>query len=367
VSNIAKEIKQVNDYQVLTDKGFIDIDHIIKTIPFKKYIVLFESGIEIECADNHTFIDTEYNEIYAKNLKEGDKILSQEGYDIVFDIFETEEYENMYDLNLQHHHLYYTNGILSHNSNTMSNFAARQVIHGHNVALMTLEMSQDAFAQRFDAMYSMMDINRMYLGTTNKAKLVRELRNLRDNENRGELFIKQYPTGQASIRDFRIYLRELLMRDIKMDIVYVDYINLMKSMNKDMNGSQMYQNVKSIAEELRALSFEFECPVVSVSQLNREGSAVNFESLDFTYIAESMGLPATADFMAIYGVDEDALVYQNEVHYKIVKNRLGGQVGAMDKFYFDARTLKMYDNPELDQWLDDANKTGDERNAADMR
>jgi replicative DNA helicase len=247
-------------------------------------------------------------------------------------------------------------------SQTMINFAARQVLAGHNVVIMTLEMAQDAFAQRFDSVYSLLDINRMYLGDERR-KLKDKLVDIKATENRGELYIKQFPTGDASVSDFRVYLRELLMRDIKPDILYIDYINLMKSV---MEADGMYSRIKKIAEELRALSFEFEIPVVSVSQLNREGGFVGFTELDFNYVAESMGLPATADFMAIYGVDEDAMVYESETNYKLVKNRLGGRVGEIGTFYIDNRTLKMYDSSELDLWISDANITGDTRNIAEQ-
>lgn len=246
-------------------------------------------------------------------------------------------------------------------SNTMANFAARQVLRGKNVALLTLEMSQDMFAQRFDSIYSYLDINRMYLGA-NRRRLTDKLAETKATENRGELYIKHYPTGVAKVSDFRKYLRELKMRGIELDIIYVDYINLMKP--ESSGSSDLYNKVKGIAEELRALSFEFELPVVSVSQLNREGSFVGFEELDFNYIAESMGLPATCDFLSIYGLDEDKLIYESEVHYKIVKNRLGGRVGEIGKMYFDSRNLKMYDESEIDQWVEDANISGDERNMA---
>lgn len=213
-------------------------------------------------------------------------------------------------------------------SNTMANFAARQVLHGHNVVMLTLEMSEEMFAQRFDSIYSLLDINRMYLGD-NKTELIRKLKAIKEDPNRGNLWIKQFPTGAATVRDFRIYLRELLMRDKQPSIMYVDYINLMKSALSKYK--DLYSSVKSIAEELRALSFEFEIPLVSVSQLNREGSFVGFEELDFNYIAESMGLPATCDFMSIIGTDENSLIYESELHNKIVKNRLGGRVGEIWK------------------------------------
>ena len=248
-------------------------------------------------------------------------------------------------------------------SNTMANFAARQAMNGLNPVIISLEMGEDAFAQRFDGIYSQMDINRMYISRPYKRRLMDRLREIKATEGRGEVFIKQFPTGDASVLDFKIYLRELIMRDIKPHILYVDYINLMKTAYKVENN--MYSTVKRGAEELRALSFEFEIPVVSVSQLNREGTFVNFVELDFNYIAESLGVPATADFMAILGTDEDSMVYENEILYKITKNRLGGRVGQFDKFYLDAKSLKMYDSSELDEWIEDAEISGDDRVSID--
>jgi len=250
-------------------------------------------------------------------------------------------------------------------SNFLANIAARQVKNGYNVALMTLEMAEVAFAQRFDAIYTLLDINKMYNVPDVKQKLITALRELKNDTNRGDLYIKQFPTGEASVLDFKIYLRELLMRGIKIDIIYADYINLMKTAYKVENN--MYSTVKRISEELRALSFEFEVPVVSVSQLNREGSFVGFEEINFNYIAESIGLPATADFMCIMGVDEDNMIYQNELSCKIVKNRLGGRVGESLKLYYDARSLKMYDETEMEQWIQDRSISGDEREAAQIQ
>ena len=74
-----------------------------------------------------------------------------------------------------------------------------------------------------------------------------------------------------------------------------------------------------------------------------------------------MGVPATADFMMIMGANDDDAVYQNEVHYKIVKNRLGGRVGETDKFFYDARSMKMYCSTELEHWMNDIEISGDER------
>ena len=242
-------------------------------------------------------------------------------------------------------------------STTLANLAARQALHGHNVVLMTLEMSEDAFAQRFDSILSLIDINRMYMGD-NKSKLVKLLSDVKKTRDIGEIYIKEFPTGAASVRDFRVYLRELLIRGVKPDILYADYINLMQSEHKT-DGS-LYSSIKRVSEELRALSFEFKVPVVSVTQLNREGTYSNFEDLDFRFIAESMGTTATTDFLMIYGLDEDDVAYAQELHGKVLKNRFGPQ-GKL-KLYVDSRTLKLYDEQEMDLWISDAQKTGDERN-----
>jgi hypothetical protein len=152
--------------------------------------------------------------------------------------------------------------------------------------------------------------------------------------------------------------------DNNLFIIYVDYINIMKSEYKSNSSENLYSANKRVAEELRALSFEFECPVVSVSQINRQGFYIQFDQLDLSHVAESMGIPATADFMAILGTDEDQMVYENEVLFKILKSRIG-RMGLVDRFYLDKRSLKMYDSSEEEMWIDDATESGDSRAQVD--
>lgn len=244
-------------------------------------------------------------------------------------------------------------------SNVMANIIARQVLNGKNVCLASLEMSEDMFAQRFDGIYSQLDINRFYFNTELQRDLIRRLGQVKQTEGRGNLYIKAFPTGAASVADFRIWVRELKMRGHEPDIFFFDYLNLMSPEVKSKDN--MYSDVKSIAEETRAMGFEFDIPMVSVSQLNRTGTFMNFDDVDFNSIAESMGVPATADFMMIMGSNDDHMTYNNEVHYKIVKNRLGGRIGEMDKFFYDARSLKMYCSTEMDLWMADVQHSGDER------
>lgn len=251
-------------------------------------------------------------------------------------------------------------------SNVMANMIARQVMAGKNIALASLEMSEEMFAQRFDGIYSQLDINRFYFNERLKRELMTRLRDIKGTEGRGQLYIKAFPTGKASVADFRTWVRELKLRGIELDGFFFDYLNLMAS-EEIKKGDNSYGLVKGIAEETRAMGFEFDIPMVSVSQLNRAGTFMSFEDVDFNSIAESMGVPATADFMMIMGANDEGMVYNNEVHYKIVKNRLGGRVGEMDKFYYDARSMKMYCSSEMDLWMSDITSSGDERNIATHR
>jgi len=240
----------------------------------------------------------------------------------------------------------------------MANIAARQVENGHNIVLMSMEMSEDAFSQRFDSIYGKVDINKMYINKSIRGHMIREVANLKKKEGIGQLFIKEFPTGNASTNDFRIYLRELRMRKIKIAALYCDYIGIMKA--SVMTGN-MYIDVKKIAEELRSLSLEFDIPIITATQVNREGSKLDLKELDHNYVAESSGVPATADFMLFLGDDEDKFTYENEIHWKIIKNRIGGRVGDINKFYIDTRSLKIYCETEYDKWIDDVKTSNDSR------
>ena len=246
-----------------------------------------------------------------------------------------------------------------HKSNIMANIIARQVQNGIRVGLASLEMSTDMYAQRFDANFTNLDINRIYINRKLKGKFLQKIREVKSSVGTGALYLKEYATGRATVNDFRIWLRELAMRDMLPQIFYCDYISLMKS--EISHAGDLYKDGKAISEELRALGFEFNIPVVTVAQINRAGTFMDFESLDMNSIGESFGIPATADSMMVQGADEDDMIYMNELKWKCVKNRLGGLVGVTGKWYYDNRSLKIYDETELDLWIRNAQESNDER------
>ncbi len=150
-----------------------------------------------------------------------------------------------------------------HKTNIMTNIISRQIQNGVKVGLCTLEMSEDMYAQRFDANLTNLDINRIYHNATIKPEFLKGIKAVKAHIGDGKLYIKEYPTGKATVADFRRWLRELRMRGMSIDILYCDYISLMKA--EANHAGDLYKDGKSISEELRALGFEFGIPVPYLS------------------------------------------------------------------------------------------------------
>lgn len=108
----------IEDFQILTDDGFVDIKSLHETIPYIKYHIETFNGLKLDCADNHIVFDENMNEIFVKDLRNEDKIMTVNGIDTIICVEETNIEENMYDFELceNSNHRYYTNGILSHNT-----------------------------------------------------------------------------------------------------------------------------------------------------------------------------------------------------------------------------------------------------------
>ena len=109
------ETIKCNNKKILTPIGEVPILYIHKTTKLKKYSIKLENGLEIVCAENHVIIDKDFNEVFSKDSL--NKIIQTvKGNSKVVSVTDLNELDNFYDLELEGYHLYYSNGILSHNS-----------------------------------------------------------------------------------------------------------------------------------------------------------------------------------------------------------------------------------------------------------
>lgn len=202
-------------------------------------------------------------------------------------------------------------------SRFMCDCAANNLTDGYNVLYITMEMAEERIAERIDA--NLLDISLSDLKDMPKAEFDGKIKSIKA-KTKGKLIIKEFPTAGAGANNFRFLINELkLKRNFIPDIIYIDYINICMSSRLKMGANvNSYGYIKAIAEELRGLAVEFNLPIVTATQINREG--FNNSDIDMTNVSESIGLPATVDFMFGIVVNEK-LDELNQIMIKQLKNR----------------------------------------------
>jgi len=115
-----EESFDISDWEIETDTGWHDVTQIHKTIAYTVYRLVTESGLILDCADDHIVFTEDYEEIFVKDLSPGkSKIITKCGTELVISVSNLGYDENMYDITVDSaNHRFYTNDILSHNTTT---------------------------------------------------------------------------------------------------------------------------------------------------------------------------------------------------------------------------------------------------------
>lgn len=322
-----EETFNVKDWEILSDTGFKSIKGISKTIPYEIW-ELETIMHRLKCADTHIVFDECYDEIYVKNLNKDsrpDKIITENGPERVLSVKPTGIFENMFDIQLEKNsdNRYYTNGILSHNSIFLANDAVNFVRRGHNVAVISAEMSGHKFIKRIGSNALNIPMSEYGKKAKDKNFIKRRLDTISDGLlPPGQLHVKHVPTSQFTVLDCEAYLKELEeLKGIKLHVVVIDYINILSNY-RNPNSDNTYMKVKQIAEDLRAMAIRNDWLIITATQINRDG----YDSTEITMnnIAESAGLSHTADMM--YAIIQDRIMYETdppEYWLKVLKIRDG--------------------------------------------
>lgn len=220
----------------------------------------------------------------------------------------------------------------------LSNLATHFLESGLSVVVVSLEMSENVYAMRFDAHISGHNINRLM---ENNEDVRFRIREFYEKHPESQLFIKEYPPRSIRTSDIEIYLENLKNAGKKFDVIVIDYLNLVLPGSKC---DTMYEAGLNVSEQLRALSYKYEVPVVTAVQANSEG--MNNENIDMEHISESRGIAHTVDFLAgLYQTDDDRR--EGIINCRILKNRLGGQVGKICSFKLDGSNLRLEDTSSV--------------------
>ena len=216
----------------------------------------------------------------------------------------------------------------------LSNIAVNCLKNNLKVVVISLEMSENVYATRFDAHISNSNINKLRDNSESVIERIREFYNQRPD---ADLFIKEYPPRSIRVSDIQIYLDNLIAAGHTFDVIIIDYLNLVLP-NRNMDN--MYQNVLDVAEKLRAISYIYNVPVITATQANGEG--INNENIGMEHVSESKGINHTCDFLgALYQMDEDR--ENGVINMRILKNRLGGFTGKVIPFKLNSESLVLTD------------------------
>ena len=236
----------------------------------------------------------------------------------------------------------------------LSNLAVNYLRQGLSVVVISLEMSQDVYAQRFDAHISTNEINHLKDTMFDSCEKIKKFYKDHPGAN---LYIKEYPPRSIRSSDIEIYLENLQLAGKKFDVVIVDYLNLVLPR---VHSDNMYKDGLSVSEELRALSYKFGVPVISAVQANTEG--MNNEHIDMNNISESRGIAHTCDALfALFQMPEDR--ENGIINVRINKNRLGGMVGKVIPMKINPENLIISDISMDPNGVRDIVKTSEEKEA----
>jgi len=134
---------------------------------------------------------------------------------------------------------------------------------GYNVLHYTLELGEDYVGRRYDAFFTNIPVNRI-TEQKNRGRVEEVVENLQ-----GQLIIKEYSPGKASITTIESHIKKCIDQDFKPDLVIIDYVDLLRSKK---NNRERKDEIDDIYVSTKALARELNIPVWSVSQVNRAGA-----------------------------------------------------------------------------------------------
>ena len=132
---------------------------------------------------------------------------------------------------------------------------------GYNVIHYTLELGEAYVGRRYDAFFSKIPVDRILQNRDKVEDIIPQLP--------GELIIKEFPTGRATMSTIESHIAKVGDSGVKPDLIIIDYVDLLGTKKKtaDRKGEidDIYTSTKGLAREL-------DIPIWSVSQVNRAGA-----------------------------------------------------------------------------------------------
>lgn len=213
---------------------------------------------------------------------------------------------------------------------------------GKNVMHFTMELNEKYVGLRYDSCIS----NIAFQDVRKNSSIIKPIIDKFKSNGGGKLFIKYFPINTASASTLRTHIDRLqLMTGVKIDLVIVDYADLLRPLNPNKNANS-YSEAGSTYEELRGVLGEMNLPGWTASQANRgahEESLIQAQS-----VADSYKKVMTGDFiMSLSRTTADKMAGTGRIH--IMKSRFGSDGNNyLCKFDASCGSINIYDEKSVE-------------------
>jgi replicative DNA helicase len=177
------------------------------------------------------------------------------------------------------------------------------------VAIFSLEMSKEELALKLVSSVARIDSKRLKVGkligndTDKLFKAAQQLNNPR---------IQVDDSGVLTILDIRAKCRRLQAMQKRLDLVIVDYLQLMKGTSRVGGDGSREREISEISRGLKQLAKELKVPVIALSQLSRQVESRQDKRPMLSDLRESGAIEQDADIVAFVYRDD----YYNEASEK---------------------------------------------------
>ena len=228
----------------------------------------------------------------------------------------------------------------------LGNIASNIASQGKTVLVISLEMSEMIYAKRLSSNITKIPLKSL---KSEVLTLKQQIDEISKSNPECKIIIKEFPPSTVTSHQIQGFIKTITSKGIKIDAIILDYINLLKS----PIGINSYERVKYATEQIRALTYIFNCPIITATQLNRQGYDVKNPGIET--IGESIGLAATADvIISIFQDEEDKEL--GCVKLGMMKNRFGPNHGTTI-MKLDYSTLTVTEDESLMNQGDQGNIT----------
>lgn len=320
------EHKAPESLEVNTKNGYKKVEGLLKTQPNEEWEVITNTGRSAIFADFHKLASPQgkiYDEgvlwSYVKDIQVGHRVYTDKGMEEVSSVEYLNKKSEMYDLQVVGKQ-FYANGFVSHNTGFIGNFAVNSFLEGKNVLVYSFETSRERLAMRYYANLVRMNKKEMLFDEENfKDKVKEAVSNME-----GDLILKEYNANTVCANDLLAHIADLKRyKDWEPDIIFIDYLLIMLTNDKKMSSENGFKYYKTVTEEVRNIAKTLNIPVMTATQINREGMSDRGGSKSLVTaknIAESRGIYDTVDFFAI--ITQTAKEKEKNKYYLYVdKNR----------------------------------------------